>query len=136
MRSQRRDGYPFIGVTRLLQLLAQQYELELVISSASIRFADHVGVEPKIGVPPNHPFVHRVWNHYFHHPFWGKTPVFLVQHGGSFSNHPAMGFERFYGVTATPHWLLKLKCLCFTLGFPDTVGGRYSETRIECIHDR
>ena len=21
--------------------------------------------------PPNHPFVHRVWNHYFHHPFWG-----------------------------------------------------------------
>ncbi len=35
---------------------------------------------PKIGVlypPPNHPFVHRVWNHYFHHhPFWGvNTPI-------------------------------------------------------------
>ena len=29
---------------------------------------------PKIGVfAPNHPFVHRVWNHYFHHPFWGTT---------------------------------------------------------------
>ena len=25
---------------------------------------------PNIGVPPNHPFVHRVF-HYFHHPFWG-----------------------------------------------------------------
>ena len=24
----------------------------------------------KIVVPPNHPFVHRVF-HYFHHPFWG-----------------------------------------------------------------
>ncbi len=21
--------------------------------------------------PPNHPFGNRVWNHYFHHPFWG-----------------------------------------------------------------
>ena len=27
-------------------------------------------VFPKIMVPPNHPFVHRVF-HYFHHPFWG-----------------------------------------------------------------
>ena len=27
-------------------------------------------------VPPNHPFVHRVF-HYFHHPFWGvNTPIF------------------------------------------------------------
>ena len=26
---------------------------------------------PKIVVPPNHPFVHRVF-HYFHHPCWGK----------------------------------------------------------------
>ena len=32
-------------------------------------------VFPKIMVPPNHPFVHRVF-HYFHHPFWGPTPVF------------------------------------------------------------
>ena len=38
-----------------------------------------MGVEPKIGVgnyPPNHPFVHRVWNHYFHHPFWGFDHYF------------------------------------------------------------
>ena len=28
-------------------------------------------------VPPNNPFVHRVF-HYFHHPFWGKTPYFWV----------------------------------------------------------
>ena len=37
-------------------------------------------VEPKIWgwkTPPNHPFVHRVWNHYFHHPFWVYcTPYF------------------------------------------------------------
>ena len=30
---------------------------------------------PKIVVPPNHPFVHRVF-HYFHHPFWGFSPYF------------------------------------------------------------
>ena len=37
---------------------------------------NQLGVEPKIGVvfsPQNHPFVHRVWNHYFHHPFWDTT---------------------------------------------------------------
>ena len=28
--------------------------------------------------PPNHPFVHRVFN-YFHHPFWG-TPIFGNTH--------------------------------------------------------
>ena len=43
-----------------------------------------MGVEPKIGVikhPPNHPFVHRVWNHEINHPFWGlENPLFLVQH--------------------------------------------------------
>ena len=31
-----------------------------------------IWVFPKIMVPPNHPFVHRVF-HYFHHPFWGIT---------------------------------------------------------------
>ena len=33
-----------------------------------------MGVEPKIGVVNTTqiiPFVHRVWNPYFHHPFWG-----------------------------------------------------------------
>ena len=35
----------------------------------------HIWVFPKIGVPPNHPFVDRVF-HYFHHPFWGKHPYF------------------------------------------------------------
>ena len=41
------------------------------------RLTDYIwGVEPKIIVPPNHPFVHRVF-HYFHHPFWGvNTPIF------------------------------------------------------------
>ena len=38
-----------------------------------------IWVFPKIVVPPNHPFVHRVF-HYFHHPFWGvfKSPYFWV----------------------------------------------------------
>ncbi len=39
-----------------------------------------MGVNPKIGVvkhPPNHPFVHRVWNHYKVYPFWGVFPLFL-----------------------------------------------------------
>ena len=37
----------------------------------------YMGVEPKIGVgktPQIIPFVHKVWNHYFHHPFWGVSP--------------------------------------------------------------
>ena len=34
-----------------------------------------IGVGP---TPANHPFVHRVFP-YFHHPFWGVFPLFLVQ---------------------------------------------------------
>ena len=38
------------------------------------------GCFQKIGVgPPNHPHFNRVF-HYFHHPFWGNYPLFLVQH--------------------------------------------------------
>ena len=33
---------------------------------------------------PNHPFVHRVWNHYFHHPFLGY-PYFW--------KHPCFGWH-------------------------------------------
>ncbi len=33
-------------------------------------------VFPKIVVLPNHPLKNRVF-HYFHHPFWGKKPLFL-----------------------------------------------------------
>ena len=35
-----------------------------------------MGVEPKIGgflTPKKIPIFTRVWNHYFHHPFWGTT---------------------------------------------------------------
>ena len=51
----------------------------------------NMGVEPKIGgkkeTPPNHPLKNRVWNHYFHHPFWGvTTPYFWFNtHMFSFS---------------------------------------------------
>ena len=38
----------------------------------------YICVFPKIGVPPNHPFVHRVF-HYFHHPFSG-TIIFGNTH--------------------------------------------------------
>ena len=35
----------------------------------------NIWVFPKIMVPPNYPFVHRVF-HYCHHPFWGFSPYF------------------------------------------------------------
>ena len=40
----------------------------------------HRGVSKNNGkTPPNHPFVHRVWNHDFHHPFLGvKSTYFWV----------------------------------------------------------
>ena len=41
---------------------------------SKVRF--HVGVSKNMGKPSNHPLVHRVWKHYFHHPFWGP-PIFL-----------------------------------------------------------
>ena len=28
--------------------------------------------------PPNHPWINRVF-HYFHHPFWGSTEVYLLK---------------------------------------------------------
>ena len=34
--------------------------------------------------PPNHPFGNRVWNHYFHHPFWGFSPYFWKHPYGLF----------------------------------------------------
>ncbi len=38
----------------------------------------NVGVSKKM-VPPNHPFVHRVF-HEINHPFWGPTPIFGNTH--------------------------------------------------------
>ena len=38
-----------------------------------------MGVGSKILAPPNHPLNNRV-SHYFHNPFWGENPLFLVQH--------------------------------------------------------
>ena len=51
------------------------------INSGSILFPTK-WVFPKIMVPPNHPFVHRVF-HYFHHPFgdttiFGSTPKYVL----------------------------------------------------------
>ena len=39
------------------------------------------GCQPKNNgkTPLHHPFVHRVWNHDFHHPFWG-TIIFENTH--------------------------------------------------------
>ena len=36
----------------------------------AVSFRESGWVFPKIMVPPNHPFVHKVF-HDFHHPFWG-----------------------------------------------------------------
>ncbi len=36
-----------------------------------------VGCQPKnMGKPPQIIHFNRVWNHYFHHPFWGFSPYF------------------------------------------------------------
>ena len=41
--------------------------------------SSYIWVFPKIGgkTPQIIPFVHRVWNPYFHHPFWGVFPLFF-----------------------------------------------------------
>ena len=58
----------------------------LRISSKCAGNIDQYGpwVFPKIGLLPNHPFVHRVF-HCFHHPFWGvflflETPTWFWGH--------------------------------------------------------
>ena len=38
------------------------------------------------GFPPQIIHFHRVWNHYFHHPFWGFSPYFWF-------NTPISGFS-------------------------------------------
>ena len=42
------------------------------------RLNRYMGVNPKIMVPRNHPFVHRVF-HEINHPFW-DTPIFGNTH--------------------------------------------------------
>ncbi len=43
-----------------------------------IRLPESTWVFPKIRVPPNHPFVHRLF-HEINHPFWGVfSPYFWV----------------------------------------------------------
>ena len=54
-------------------------------------------------VPPNHPFVHRVF-HYFHHPFWGYpgSPTAF--------NEDFQGFENL-SFGSSDFWLLDVGCL-------------------------
>ena len=40
---------------------------------------EYMGVNPKIMIPPNHPF-NRVWNHYFYHPFCFFSAIFGNTH--------------------------------------------------------
>ena len=62
----------------------------------------HMGVEPKImGGPQIIHLIHRVWNHHFHHPFWGvfpplflETSIYPTKLGGGFKYfyfHPYLG---------------------------------------------
>ena len=54
--------------------------LGLGIGTPGVKKVRVYGCFQKIWLPPNHPFVHRVF-HYFHHPFWGlKTPIFGNTH--------------------------------------------------------
>ena len=73
-----------------------------------------IWVFPKIGVPPNHPFVHRVF-HYFHHPFWGvNTPIFgnthMKQKINSMGQHYAPHLTSDLGIPVGPiFWRLLLR---------------------------
>ena len=49
------------------------------ISDSMLGLSIDVVVFPEMMVPPNHPLKNRVWNHYFHHPFWG-TIIFGNTH--------------------------------------------------------
>ena len=53
--------------------------LKITMGSYGLCHGDDLDVSENRGVPPNHPFVHRVF-HYFHHSFWGVFPLFLVKH--------------------------------------------------------
>ena len=55
-------------------------QCETLRETSRVYFGDmFIWVFPKIVVPPNHPNFNSVF-HYFHHPFWGNYPYFLVQH--------------------------------------------------------
>ena len=62
-----------LGVRNMRSCAASQ---EKILGAKKGHGCEH-WVFPKIGFfPPDHPFVHRVF-HYFHHPFWGFSPLFL-----------------------------------------------------------
>ena len=68
----------------------------------------HIWVFPKIWEnPPNHPFVHRVWKHYFHHPFWGVYhPYFWFNTHISIKNSvSSKGLSRTVDVLFTKRWI-------------------------------
>ena len=74
----------------------------------------YMWVFPKIGVPPNHPFVHRVF-HYFHHPFWGFSPYFW------FNTHicPSWFIVNMLALSKACQYLA-LSNRWFSIGFLDT----------------
>ena len=77
---------------------------------------------------PNHPFLHRVV-HYFHHPFWGKTPLFLetaiyiyirrccccLCGGGRAKTCWALFVQTYFWVVEISQWLLGF---CWWLSHP------------------
>ena len=69
----------FVARRRVEKLKDKVMKLKVfVVLCREKKLIHHMGGLPKIGgfFTPNHPFVHRGF-HYFHHPFWGKTPLFL-----------------------------------------------------------
>ena len=57
-----------------------QYIVSVNITTPKyIPIIQYMGVSKKMGKPPNHPFVHRVF-HYFHHPFWGVYHPYFWKH--------------------------------------------------------
>ena len=65
---------------RSVKILAESLRITLMwsITCRHLKFLDlrEMGVSKKWWVfPPNHPWINKVF-HYFHHPFWGPTPIF------------------------------------------------------------
>ena len=63
-----------------------------------------MGVSKNSGTPmvprKNNPNFNRVWNHYFHHPFWGVyNPYFWVQH-----STPILGLFHVYHKIKDPRF--------------------------------
>ena len=84
-----------------------------------------------MGKPPNNSFVHRVWNHYFHHPFWGENPPIFGNIHFNFQLN-------FFSSRGRKHFDATPKKLCIKEGtihgYPRMCTRSYAET-VDLVYD-